>query len=102
MIKIGNNQFEGPYTSTASLKNRSGVYAILDKRTDGKYYLLDCGESATVKTRVESHDRKPCWNSHSTGTLNVAAFYTPNLQQSGRKQIEWDIRNSYNATCGVR
>ena len=102
MITIENRQFEGPYTNTASLQDGSGVYAILDHRSDGKYYLLDCGESATVKTRVENHDRKPCWNRHSFGTLNVAVFYTPSLQQSGRMAVEQAIRKALNPTCGDR
>jgi hypothetical protein len=101
MINIGNYQFEGPYTSTASLEDRSGVYAILDQRADDNY-LLDCGESATVKTRVEGHDRQPCWNRNSSGTLNVAVFYTPNLQQSGRMAVEQAIRKAFNPTCGDR
>lgn len=102
MINIGNHQFEGPYTNTANLQDGSGVYAILDHRTDGKYYLLDCGESATVKTRVEGHDRQPCWNRNSSGTLNVAVFYTPSLQQSGRMAVEQAIRKAFNPTCGDR
>lgn len=102
MINIGNHQFEGPHTSTDSLQDNSGVYAILDHRNDGKYYLLDCGESANVKTRVVSHDRQPCWNLHSSGTLTVAVYYTPNLQQSGRMEVEQAIRKAYNPTCGDR
>ncbi len=102
MINIGNHQFEGPYTTTDSLDDRSGVYVILDHRNDGKYYLLDCGESATVKTRVGSHDRQPCWNIHSFGTLNVAVYYTPNLQQSDRMEVEQSIRQAFNPTCGDR
>jgi hypothetical protein len=101
MISIGNYQFEGPFPTTASLHDRSGVYAILDHRSDG-YHLLDCGESAAVKTRVANHDRQPCWNRNSKGVLKVAVCYTPNLQQTGRMQVEQAIRQQFDPTCGKR
>jgi hypothetical protein len=101
-IKVGQYEFEGPHTSIEKLEDRSGVYAIHCLRADGKYYLIDVGESATVKTRVEGHDRKPCWQEHCTGTLTVSVYYTPNLQQTGRKVVEQELRNLYNPPCGER
>lgn len=102
MINIAQYSFEGPYPSTSSLEDRSGVYAILDKRQDGNTYLLDCGESATVKTRVGSHDRAPCWTKNQQGTLQVAVYYTPTLQQLGRKLVEQSIRSQFPGLCGDR
>jgi hypothetical protein len=101
-ITIGEYSFEGPYRSTEMLQDRSGVYVILDKRVDGYYYILDVGESAQVKTRVETHDRKDCWRRNCKGTLYVAVLYTPNLQQPGRSKIEQEIRQQYNPPCGER
>lgn len=101
-ITNGQYEFEGPYNNTSSLQDRSGVYVILDHRADGKYYILDVGESAQVKTRVEMHDRKDCWERKRLGTLKVAVLYTPNLQQPGRSAIERDIREQYRPPCGER
>jgi hypothetical protein len=97
-ITISNYTFEGPYVDTYSLKNQSGVYVILSKDTSGKYDILDVGESAKVKERVESHDRKQCWlrNSNSGG-LSYAAYYTTEATQM---RIEQTIRNQYNPPCG--
>jgi hypothetical protein len=83
------------------LQDRSGVYAIHCRR-DEKYYLIDVGESATVKTRVENHDRRDCWRQNCSGTLTVAAYYTPNLQQPGRMEIEQELRREYDPPCGKR
>lgn len=47
-ISIGNYLVEGPYTNTTNLQDCSGLYAIHCNRY-GRYYLLDVGESATVK-----------------------------------------------------
>lgn len=98
-IKIGNYTFEGPYSSTNSLEDRSGIYAILCKSAN-KNTVVDVGESATVKSRVETHDRSSCWSRKCTGKLCVAVLYTPNKQQSGRMQIEQELRDIYDPPCG--
>jgi hypothetical protein len=100
-ITIGEYKFDGPYASTCMLEDRSGVYAIVCQK-EGKNYLIDIGESATVKSRVETHDRKYCWEKNCQGTLAVAVCYTPNLQQFGRMAIEQEIRNQYDVPCGER
>jgi hypothetical protein len=100
-ITIGRYTFEGPYTNTADLQDRSGVYAIHDQR-NGTYHLVDVGESAQVKTRVENHDRRPCWNGNNRGVLTVSALYTPNLQQASRMAIEQELRRQFNPPCGDR
>jgi hypothetical protein len=99
-ITVGKYTFEGSYTSTDKLEDRSGVYAIHCKRDD-KYYLVDVGESSEVKSRVENHDRKDCWAQNCSGTLTISVYYTPQLQQAGRMQIEHEIRNQYNPPCGT-
>lgn len=100
-INIGKYQFEGPYRNTASLSDKSGVYAILDF-WNGSYHIVDVGESAKVKTRVENHDRKPCWNGSKKGALMASVLYTPSTQQAGRMAIEQELRQQYNPPCGDR
>nr|WP_321356991.1 hypothetical protein [uncultured Draconibacterium sp.] len=100
-ITIGNYSFEGPYTSTDNLQDNSGVYAI-HCNVDSKYYLIDIGESAKVKSRIETHDRADCWEKNCNGQLTVSVLYTPNKQQPGRKEIEQELRKQYNPPCGER
>lgn len=100
-ITIGKYSFEGPFTSIDKLQDRSGVYAIHCYR-DTKYYLIDVGESATVRTRVESHDRNECWKRNCNGELTVSVLYTPNKQQEGRREIERELRKQYNPVCGEK
>lgn len=100
-MTIGQYEFEGPYDNTGPLQDRSGVYVIMCLR-DGKYYVLDVGESAQVKTRVDNHDRKDSWRQNCNSTLVVAVYYTPNLQSSERVSIEKAIRTQYNPPCGER
>lgn len=70
-ITIGKYTFDGPFISSDKLEDRSGVYAIICIK-EGKNYIIDVGESAKVKSRVETHDRKNCWKKHCQGTLAAA------------------------------
>ena len=99
-INIGGYEFDGPYTTIGPLEDRSGVYAILCPQNGG-YRVVDVGESATVRSRVENHDRASCWRGVSNA-LSVAARYTPGLQQSGRQVIEQALRAQFNPPCGDR
>lgn len=100
-ITIGKYQFDGPFSSTAFLEDRSGVYAIINRRNSGNH-LVDVGESATVRSRVETHERQNCWQRHCQGKPGVAVYYTPHLQQAGRREIEQEIRHQYSVPCGER
>lgn len=100
-IAIGEYQFERPYDNTASLQDCSGVYVILCHR-DNQNFVIDVGESATVRTRVGNHDRQACWQRNCSGKLTVAVLHTPNLQSAGRVAIEQEIRRQYDPPCGER
>lgn len=101
-IRIGSYNFEGPYSNTSVLQDRAGLYAILTLTGTGRYEVVDIGESATVKSRVESHDRQPCWQQNAKQGLYCAVLYTPHLQDVGRRNIEQSLRDLYTPACGVR
>lgn len=99
-MKVGAHTFDGPHTTTDPIEDRSGVYAV-HCRIEDKYHLVDVGESAQVKSRLDTHDRKDCWKDNcQRGTLTYSALYTPNLQQPGRKEIEQKLRDQYSPECG--
>lgn len=95
-------EFEGCYSSTSSIADRSGVYVVLDKRMDGRLFVLDVGESSNPQYRLQNHDRKSCWENKRKGMIVYGIYYTPNLQQVGRKEVEQDIRGYYPNLCGDR
>lgn len=101
-IEISGYTFEGPYTDTTYLKHQAGVYVILDKRGDGKWWVIDVGESEGVKERVDNHDRKPCWTRNHQGQLGVAVLYTPGWTANQRRALESRIREAFSPACGVR
>lgn len=96
---ISKYTFAGPFYSTGVLKDKSGVYAIfcLSKK---KYELIDVGESAKVKIRVENHERSGCWEDNCDGMLVYAVYYTQHGKKPTRMEIESDIRNCNDIPCG--
>ncbi|MCK4322560.1 hypothetical protein KAX08_08610 [candidate division WOR-3 bacterium] len=72
-ITIGGYRFDGPYTSTDNLEGKSGIYAILCCFSD-KCYIIDVGESVSVRLRVESCDRKDCWEKNCSDTLKFSVI----------------------------
>lgn len=95
-IDVGGYSFEGPYDNTGSINDESGVYAIHDHR-DNEYYIIDVGESKEIKSRVETHERKDCWNEKKKGSLTVSAIYA---DKENREKIEQKIRSKLNIPCG--
>ena len=101
-IVFSGYRFEGPHTNVAALRNAAGVYVICDKRTDGRWYVLDVGESSRVRDRIESHERSACWQRHAQGPIGVAVLYTPGWTDSQRRGLESRIRDDYAPPCGER
>ena len=91
------------------LENRSGVYAILDRRPqlslaappDPEFFILDIGESHDVRGRVfGGHERADCWARHTSGTCVAAAYY---CDEPTRMAIEQTIRDAFpGIPCGKR
>lgn len=98
-IQIGSYNFDGPFESTNSLRSESGVYAILGSNFPGKYDVLDIGESATLRDRVASHDRRDQWRQCGYRALFVAVYYANALT---RMLMERELRNTFQPRCGVR
>ncbi|MFW5856088.1 MAG: hypothetical protein ACOCVB_02315 [Bacillota bacterium] len=100
-IKLADYKFQGPYTSTAELKDRPGIYAI-HCNYKNQYTLIDIGESAQVKSRVDNHERMKCWLKNCQGIITVSVYYTKHWTQEGRFQFQQKLRKLYNPPCGKK
>ena len=100
-IKIGNYTFEGPFAAPAPLLNKSGVYAVLTRRSVmDPYIVVDVGESGDICDRLTNHDRSPQWSlANHGGGIHFAALY---CNERDRMQIESELRAVYSPVCGVR
>lgn len=98
-VRIGNYIFEGPYLSVDDVADRSGVYAVLRANINGKFDVIDIGESHAVHKRLKNHDRAFCWLQFCDNAPYYAVYYT---EEVTRKQIEHELRIIYNPPCGDR
>jgi len=96
-ITIGSYTFDGPFSSSASLQGRSGVYAILGPNGSGGRRIVDIGESGDLRTRIDGHDREACWNRQTSSNWSVAAYY---CDEPTRMRIESILRRQYDPPCG--
>jgi len=90
-IKIGTYTFDGPYKTSTTLKDKSGLYAILCL-SGAKITIIDIGESSMIKTRIDGLFRDSTLNQQCNGFLMVAVCYTPNVQQAGRRRVQEEIK----------
>jgi hypothetical protein len=97
-ISVGRYTFEGPFPTAASVEDRAGVYAIHCVR-DGSYYLLDIGESVTLRAQVEGSERRECWRQNCAGSLTISVLYTPTETQAGRLTIAQELRRQFRPPC---
>jgi len=97
-IKLGKYSFTGPIASIDKLNDRSGLYVTVCK-VDREYFLLDVGESSSLRTRIENNDKKDCWIKNCDGQLTIFVHYTPFLKQQGRILIEQELRELFNPGC---
>lgn len=98
-IQIGKHNFDGPHGNTGAIHAKSGVYVILGKSGGTQWSVVDVGESASVRERLDNHDRQPCWQHRGHRELAAAVLYVPEQQ---RMQIERELRASFNPPCGDR
>ncbi|OFX43083.1 MAG: hypothetical protein A2046_08700 [Bacteroidetes bacterium GWA2_30_7] len=102
MLKIGRYSFDGIFLNTNKIASMSGVYAVFSVKGKNKK-LIDIGESAYVKDRLDNHNRKDCWSKECTeGNWGFAVHYTYGFHKAGRMKIEQEIRKNHNLACGIR
>ena len=90
------DDFQGPYAPEL-LQPYAGIYAILRGRR-----VIDIGESGDVRSRIATHERRPCWNRWAPEGWLVAVYYTPGWPQQRRMEEEQRLRLMYQPLCGER
>lgn len=99
-IQIDQWNFDGPFSTTQPVQNRSGAYAILTRPPGTQTYrVVDAGESGDVRFRLDNHDRADCWRRNNAGELAVAVLY---CDERSRMAVEARLREAFNPACGIR
>ena len=98
-IRIGGYTFRGPHRNSRPLLHSSGVYVILGGDGTAEWTVLDVGESADVRKRVDNHERTQNWRACNHLMTAFAILYVP---APDRMYIEQELRAQYNPPCRSR
>jgi hypothetical protein len=104
-VTIGGKQFACVPLGQADFSDVAAVYVVLCVAQDGKWTVLDVGQSGKVGSRIESHDRKDCWKQHCpSGNIWVCVYrmLTSQYSEQVRATLESALRIQYSPECGKR
>jgi len=100
-LTIGGYSFQCINLSTAEFTDISAVYVILCVASGGSSTVLDVGQTGELGSRIDSHDRRTCWERNCTSkNIWVCVRSMPNLDD--RLRVERQIRDQYSPLCGKR
>lgn len=83
----------------------AAIYVILCVAEDGSWTVLDVGQSGEVGDRLDTHDRKRCWEQCCPNrNIWVCVHPTPSTKytRQQRMQLESDLRRQLAPKCGKR
>ena len=104
-VTIGGLSFRCVKLIEANFDDRAAVYVVLCVDGNGKWKVLDVGQSGSVGSRIDSHDRRDCWETRCTsGTLWVCIYPMPSsaYSEQDRLKVENGLRQHYKPPCGER
>jgi len=104
--------WKGPYTSTRSIPDNAGIYMALSGKQDEKgkwptnlYKLLDIGQAGGIKSRLDEHERRDCWERNKTTGHTIVYKYalmpTKEYDETDRRIVECCLRSNKTPPCGT-
>jgi hypothetical protein len=99
-FKVADYSFMGTYRidDIDDIKDWPGLYAVLCRRNN-KHFLVDVGETNSLRSEIEESDRRETWEENCSGDLVVAVKYTMEMHQAERARMERKIRKRHNPPC---
>jgi len=104
-VDIGGLQFVCVQMKDADFSDIAAIYVILCVGQGGSWTVLDVGQSGELGQRIDSHDRKACWERKCvSGNIWVCVYPMPTSRHSKeqRLQVEKRLREQYRPLCGTR
>ncbi|MCD4691412.1 MAG: hypothetical protein K8R79_00740 [Calditrichales bacterium] len=87
--------FEGPFISTNELKNRKGVFVVIDITGDTIFRLLKAEGATHVQSKTRNYIETTSLANNCNGRVAFGANYTSKLPKPGRKIIVREIQRHY-------
>ena len=87
----------------ADFADVAAVYVVICVASGGSWKALDVGQSGSVGSRIDAHDRKDCWRRNCpSGNIWVCVHRMPSSSTQQREELERSLRRSLNPPCGDR
>jgi len=104
-LTIGGKSFKCSTLSDADFKDIAAIYVIICVDKDGKWEVLDVGQSGELGERIDNHDRKDCWIKNCPNkNVWVCIYPMPTAKYSKQDRLDFEnkLRNQFNPPCGKR
>ena len=104
-LTIYNLPFKCTRLSDADFSDRAAIYVIICVISKDDWEVIDVGQSGELGTRIDTHERKRCWEQHCpNGNIWVCIYPMPSSSFSKQQRIELEgkIRDEYNPVCGEK
>jgi hypothetical protein len=104
-ITIGNLEFTCVRLSEADFKEVAAIYVIICVDSNGKWKVLDVGQTGSLGERIDGHDRKDCWIKNCPDqNIWVCVYPLPTARYSQKERVDMEkrLRDQYNPPCGKR
>ena len=102
-INIQGRPFVCVRLADANFTDVAAIYVILFVELNGKWTVLDVGQSGELGTRIDSHDRRDCWSQNCPSrNIWVCIYRMPSNQytKEDRLKVEKALRDQYKPSCG--
>lgn len=104
-VTIGDQTFVCVPLKDADFKDVAAIYVILCVQQGGVWTVLDVGQTGELGTRIDSHDRRACWERNCPGkNIWVCVYPMPSSRYTKEDRLEFEqsLRTKYDPSCGKR
>jgi hypothetical protein len=104
-VTIGGQTFVCVALKDADFRDVAAIYVILCVQEGGKWKILDVGQTGELGQRIDSHDRRSCWERNCPNKNIWVCVYpmpTSKYTKEDRLKFEKALRAQYKPPCGER
>jgi len=104
-IIIDGLAFQCVRLSDPDFKDIAAIYVIICVDKDGKWKVLDVGQTGELGERIDHHDRKKCWEDNCPNkNIWFCVYKMPSDKYSkqDRLDVEKKLRAKHNPSCGKK
>ena len=99
-VLIGALEFDGPYADLKSLRNASGVYAVLCENDEEDLELIEIGDADSIQNHLQTHPNRDQWSDEGA-EIRFIVHYTHDLCQQERQALKETIEREFSDSAAA-